>query len=82
MIRAWLLRRRRRVLAALEARGDRTAADLMRETGLSAATVYPVLIVAEERGLVASRWGTPARVDGPRPVRYSLTPAGRLEVRS
>ena len=83
MIWAWLRRRidrrRRRVLSAL-LNGDRTGADIMRWTGLGSGSVYPVLIVAEERGAVTSRWGYPAYEGGPRPVIYTLTDVGRREI--
>lgn len=80
-LKRWRMRSRRRVLQALaDAPPGLTGGDLMQLTGLGSGSVYPVLMVAEERGAVASWWGLARREGGPRPRRYRLTEVGRREL--
>ncbi len=76
----WSMRSRRKVLQALADVPGRTGADIMEATGLGSGSVYPVLIVAEERGAVCSQWGSAARPGGPRPRYYWLTQWGQREL--
>lgn len=50
--------------------------DLMKDTGLSSGTIYPLLIRMTERGLVEAEWREP--VERGRPARhvYRLTAIG------
>jgi DNA-binding PadR family transcriptional regulator len=79
-INDWLRRRlyrsRLRVLRCV-ARGEKTAADVMRDTGLSSGTAYAVLYVAQERGLVKLRVDPPVREGGFSRYVYTITDAGR-----
>ena len=78
----WTLRgARREVLQALADRPGSTGGEVWTITGLSSGSVYAVLIVAEERGAVASEWGLAARPGGPRPRRYRLTEQGQQELK-
>ncbi len=76
----WLLRTRRDILQALADCPGSTGGEVWAATGRSSASVYSVLIVAEERGAVASEWGLAARPGGPKPRRYRLTEQGQLEL--
>jgi PadR family transcriptional regulator PadR len=67
------------VLAALAAEPDswRHGYDLVREVGLKAGSLYPILIRLSERGLLEATWeAEPAPGRPPRHL-YRLTGAGR-----
>lgn len=68
------------VLAALAARVDdwRYGYDLIRETGIAAGTLYPILIRLAERGLLETSWSD-ERERGPRRHLYRLTATGAVE---
>ena len=69
------------MLALLDAlstttRGWRHGYDLMKETGLSSGTLYPLLMRMAGQGLVEAEWRMPEQ-DGGRPRHvYRLTNAG------
>ncbi len=71
----------KQMLALLDAlsasrQGWRHGYDLMKETGLSSGTLYPLLMRMAEQGLVEAEWRMPERPGGhPRHV-YRLTTAG------
>lgn len=50
--------------------------DLMKETGLSSGTLYPLLMRMTEQGLVEAEWHEPARPGRPARHAYRLTAAG------
>ena len=50
--------------------------DLMKETGLSSGTLYPLLIRMAEKGLIEAEWREPAQVGRPARHAYKLTAAG------
>lgn len=71
------------VLAALgESRDEpRHGYDLMKVTGLSSGTLYPLLMRMRERGLVEAEWAEPDQPGRPPRQTYRLTLAGRHLVR-
>ena len=68
------------LLAALfEGRGQwRHGYDLMKQTGLSSGTLYPLLMRMTEQGLVEAEWCEPAQPGRPARHVYRLTAAGFL----
>lgn len=50
--------------------------DLMKETGLSSGTLYPLLIRMTEQGLVEAQWCEPAQPGRPARHAYRLTATG------
>jgi PadR family transcriptional regulator PadR len=50
--------------------------DLMKETGLSSGTLYPLLMRMTEKGLVEAEWREPATPGRPARHAYRLTAAG------
>jgi len=66
------------LLEALAARTQqwRHGYDLMKETGLSSSTLYPLLMRMAEKGLIESEWREPARRGRPARHVYRLTAAG------
>lgn len=50
--------------------------DLMRETGLSSGTLYPLLMRMTDQGLVEAEWREPAHPGRPARHAYRLTAAG------
>lgn len=50
--------------------------DLMKETGLSSGTLYPLLMRMTDRGLVEAEWRKPAQPGRPPRHVYRLTAAG------
>lgn len=50
--------------------------ELMKETGLSSGTLYPLLMRMADRGLVVAEWREPARLGRPARHAYRLTAAG------
>lgn len=66
------------VLGALSAKSQqwRHGYDLMKETGLSSGTLYPLLIRMAEKGLIEAEWREPAQVGRPARHAYKLTTAG------
>lgn len=50
--------------------------DLMKETGLSSGTLYPLLMRMTDQGLVESEWREPAQPGRPARHAYRLTAAG------
>ncbi len=55
-----------------------SGADVMRLTGLGSGSVYPILVVLEERGILRSRWEAeePQTLGRPRRRLYALTDLG------
>lgn len=71
----------RQMLMLLESLAARTQQwrhgyDLMKETGLSSGTLYPLLIRMAENGLIEAEWREPARPGRPARHAYRLTAAG------
>ena len=66
------------LLDALSARSQqwRHGYDLMKETGLSSGTLYPLLMRMAEKGLIEAEWREPARPGKPARHAYRLTAAG------
>ena len=66
------------LLAALSARTQRWrhGYDLMKETGLSSGTLYPLLMRMAEKGLIEAEWREPDRPGRPPRHAYRLTAAG------
>ncbi len=66
------------LLAALAAKSRqwRHGYDLMKETGLSSGTLYPLLMRMAEKGLIEAEWREPARPGRPPRHAYRLTTAG------
>ncbi len=66
------------LLEALSAKSQqwRHGYDLMKETGLSSGTLYPLLMRMAEKGLIESEWRGPARPGLPARHAYRLTNAG------
>jgi len=58
---------------------DFTGAEIIRETGFSSGTVYPILIRCETDGLLDSKWekARPKTLGRPRRRLYSITRHGR-----
>src|SRR5687767_12798968 len=50
--------------------------DLMKETGLSSGTLYPLLMRMADKGLVLAEWREPAQPGRPARHIYRLTAAG------
>ena len=50
--------------------------DLMKETGLSSGTLYPLLMRMTDQGLVQAEWQEPAQPGRPARHAYRLTNAG------
>ena len=50
--------------------------DLMKETGLSSGTLYPLLIRITDQGLIEAEWREPAQPGRPARHAYRLTQAG------
>lgn len=71
-------RQMRLILASLsERRGEwRHGYDLMKETGLSSGTLYPLLMRMTDSGLVEAEWREPAQVGRPPRHVYRLTSTG------
>nr|WP_119037269.1 helix-turn-helix transcriptional regulator [Hephaestia caeni] len=68
----------RLLLEALSARRRewRHGYDLMKETGLSSGTLYPLLMRMTDQGLVEAEWREPAQPGRPARHAYRLTAAG------
>jgi len=66
------------LLEALAARAQhwRHGYDLMKETGLSSGTLYPLLLRMTEQGLIEAEWREPAQPGRPARHTYRLTNAG------
>jgi DNA-binding PadR family transcriptional regulator len=66
------------LLAALSARSRqwRHGYGLMKETGLSSGTLYPLLMRMADKGLIEAEWREPARPGRPARHAYRLTTAG------
>jgi DNA-binding PadR family transcriptional regulator len=50
--------------------------DLMKDTGLSSGTLYPLLMRMADKGLVEAEWREPAQPGRPARHAYRLTAAG------
>jgi len=61
-----------------EPTSELSGADIMRLTGLGSGSVYPILVVLEERGALVSRWEAdePQALGRPRRRLYRLTDLG------
>lgn len=68
----------RTLLAAMSARRQqwRHGYDLMKETGLSSGTLYPLLMRMTDQGLVEAEWREPSQPGRPARHAYRLTAAG------
>jgi DNA-binding PadR family transcriptional regulator len=68
----------RLLLEALSAQSRqwRHGYDLMKETGLSSGTLYPLLMRMTEAGLVEAEWREPSQPGRPARHAYRLTAAG------
>jgi PadR family transcriptional regulator, regulatory protein PadR len=66
------------LLEALSAKTQqwRHGYDLMKETGLSSGTLYPLLMRMADKGLIEAEWHEPARPGRPARHAYRLTAAG------
>jgi PadR family transcriptional regulator, regulatory protein PadR len=66
------------VLDALSAKTQqwRHGYDLMKQTGLSSGTLYPLLMRMADKGLIEAEWREPARLGRPARHAYRLTAAG------
>src|SRR6187399_479659 len=66
------------LLEALSARTQqwRHGYDLMKETGLSSGTLYPLLMRMADKGLIDAEWREPAQPGRPARHVYRLTAAG------
>jgi PadR family transcriptional regulator, regulatory protein PadR len=66
------------LLEALSAKSQqwRHGYDLMKETGLSSGTLYPLLMRMADKGLIEAEWHEPARPGRPPRHAYRLTAAG------
>src|SRR6187399_3734870 len=66
------------LLEALSAKTQqwRHGYDLMKETGLSSGTLYPLLMRMADKGLIESEWRQPAQPGRPARHAYRLTAAG------
>lgn len=56
--------------------------DLMKNTGLAAGTLYPILARLEDCGWLQSEWEPPAEPGRPARRTYRLTPDGRAGARA
>jgi DNA-binding PadR family transcriptional regulator len=72
------------LLEALSVRAQqwRHGYDLMKETGLSSGTLYPLLMRMTEHGLVEAEWREPAQPGRPARHAYRLTAAGAALARA
>jgi DNA-binding PadR family transcriptional regulator len=61
---------------AAQSRQWRHGYDLMKETGLSSGTLYPLLMRMADKGLIESEWREPAQPGRPARHAYRLTTAG------
>ena len=61
---------------AAEAQAWRHGYDLMKQTGLSSGTLYPLLMRMTERGLVEAEWREPVQRGRPARHVYRLTATG------
>ncbi|HEY6815484.1 MAG TPA: PadR family transcriptional regulator [Croceibacterium sp.] len=66
------------LLEALSAKSQqwRHGYDLMKETGLSSGTLYPLLMRMADKGLIEAEWREPERPGRPARHAYRLTVAG------
>ena len=66
------------LLQALAAKSQqwRHGYDLMKETGLSSGTLYPLLMRMAEKGLIEAEWREPAQPGRPARHAYRLTATG------
>ena len=66
------------LLEALSARTQqwRHGYDLMKETGLSSGTLYPLLMRMADKGLIEAEWREPVQPGRPARHVYRLTAAG------
>lgn len=66
------------LLEALSAKTQqwRHGYELMKETGLSSGTLYPLLMRMADRGLVEAEWREPTQAGRPARHAYRLTAAG------
>jgi len=67
-----------KLLAALAAKplAWRHGYDLMKDTGLSSGTLYPLLMRMTEQGLVEAEWREPMQLGRPARHAYRLTASG------
>lgn len=77
----------RQMLALLQALSARAGQwshgyDLMKETGLSSGTLYPLLMRMTDQGLVEAEWREPEQLGRPARHVYRLTAAGVALIRS
>ena len=72
------------LLEALSARAQqwRHGYDLMKETGLSSGTLYPLLMRMADKGLIEAEWREPAQPGRPARHVYRLTAAGMALARA
>ncbi|RYD28021.1 MAG: PadR family transcriptional regulator [Lysobacteraceae bacterium] len=56
--------------------GWRHGYELMKDTGVSSGTLYPLLIRMTEQGLLEAEWREPSQVGRPPRHAYRLTTAG------
>jgi DNA-binding PadR family transcriptional regulator len=61
---------------AVQRREWRHGYDLMKETGLSSGTLYPLLMRMGDQGLVEAEWREPEQPGRPARHAYRLTAAG------
>ena len=61
---------------AAQRREWRHGYELMKETGLSSGTLYPLLMRMSDQGLVEAEWREPAQPGRPARHAYRLTAAG------
>jgi DNA-binding PadR family transcriptional regulator len=61
---------------SVQCREWRHGYDLMKETGLSSGTLYPLLMRMTDKGLVEAEWREPAQAGRPARHAYRLTAAG------
>jgi PadR family transcriptional regulator, regulatory protein PadR len=68
----------RKLLERLAAHAPRSqhGYELMKETGLSSGTLYPLLMNMTDKGLVKAEWQAPAQPGRPPRHAYRLTAAG------
>jgi DNA-binding PadR family transcriptional regulator len=66
------------LLEALSAKSRqwRHGYDLMKETGLSSGTLYPLLMRMADKGLIEAEWREPAQRGRPARHAYRLTASG------
>lgn len=68
----------RLILAALSRQRSewRHGYDLLKDTGLSSGTLYPLLMRMSDNGLVEAEWREPAKIGRPPRHVYQLTASG------